>query len=302
MLRTFDLDALKSCTHADDVVGMTASSEATTVRRFGASDTTADSTTTKGTAMTQSSTATEQRDRAQVEEVFGLTGGELNDEPWIVNDRATQTAWTFHYHYDFAPSYAERDFEQYDEVRTVVRCNMFGEPPAVLIDQHDASRRWVKVATFTNSGETECFGANNDAPNIVTAEQTATAGSECYYCAEPIGKPHTVVYIGDGWAEIVYRLQLCNRSAPIVGEPYEIGAETIVPTYVRESESPTSNGGCTTADLSDPTTFLPAGWYVEFHYQWAADQCYRRYISFTDEDADQRSTFTADLEENEDDQ
>lgn len=71
-----------------------------------------------------------------------------------------------------------------------------------------------------------------------------------------------------------------NRQAPRIGEPYELGAETIVPTYVHESEAPRSDGSCVTVDFTrDPSEFTPAGWYVECHYV-GHTQNHRRFVPF----------------------
>lgn len=131
------------------------------------------------------------QDRAQVEQVFGLTGGELADTPWIVD------GWTFTFWYEFPPEYAEREFDYTARnYRTAVRDIMFGAPP-------DRLGTWTKVATFQNSGEAECPGKSEDI-DIVRVEQCGDDGRECYYCGGNVGAPHGYVYLGDGWAEIVY--------------------------------------------------------------------------------------------------
>ena len=71
------------------------------------------------------------------------------------------------------------------------------------------------------------------------------------------------------------------NARPHVGMPYAVngGPEIIIPTYVRLSEAPMSDGGCITADLADPAQFRPAGWYVEYRYPDSSEQ-YRRFIPF----------------------
>lgn len=55
-----------------------------------------------------------------------------------------------------------------------------------------------------------------------------------------------------------------RREAPVVGEPYNFGCRTIVPTYVRDSAKPTKNGMCVTRDGPLATeNWEMAGWYVE---------------------------------------
>src|ERR1700687_2704798 len=54
------------------------------------------------------------RERQQVEYVFGLTGGELEDKPLkftAPNTFVTERSWL--YHYEGAPEWAIEDFEDY---------------------------------------------------------------------------------------------------------------------------------------------------------------------------------------------
>jgi hypothetical protein len=75
-----------------------------------------------------------------------------------------------------------------------------------------------------------------------------------------------------------------RRETPTVGVPYTIGAETLIPTYVKESEAPRKDGGCLTHDYTRAPgnvarSINAAGWYVEFHYP-DATIAHRRFISF----------------------
>lgn len=150
--------------------------------------------------MEEQSKAEQQRERSQVEVVFGLTGGELCEGAWQATERDSETVWTFHHYYEFPPEYAERDFDSTaHSFRTVVRSNMFGEPPEQLAG-------WTKVATFGNSGEAECPGQHEET-NLVRAEQCAEGSDRCFYCEAQVGEAHGYVYIGDGWAEVVYQLE-----------------------------------------------------------------------------------------------
>lgn len=53
---------------------------------------------------------------------------------------------------------------------------------------------------------------------------------------------------------------------PTVGQPFEWDRQTLIPTYVRESERPTARGECLTADYCTDRPIVAAGWYVEWHY------------------------------------
>lgn len=127
----------------------------------------------EGTEPMSETMADKMSDREQVEEVFGLTGGELADEPWKPTDNDGRE-WTVTYWFDGPPEYAEADFADWSMTtyRTAVRDEMFGLMPDQLTDEEG---NWTRVASFRSSGETEL----------------------------PDG---SFAYIGDGWGEIVYRL------------------------------------------------------------------------------------------------
>jgi hypothetical protein len=74
---------------------------------------------------------------------------------------------------------------------------------------------------------------------------------------------------------------MCPRAKnnrPTVGEPFTWGEQTIIPSYVRESESPRADGGCVTANLTRDGEIDAAGWYVEFTYTTGGQ--HRAYIPF----------------------
>lgn len=57
-----------------------------------------------------------------------------------------------------------------------------------------------------------------------------------------------------------------RAATPMKGKPYTIGAQTITPTYVAESEAPKGDGSCLTHDYATDKPIKAAGWYVEFRY------------------------------------
>lgn len=69
-----------------------------------------------------------------------------------------------------------------------------------------------------------------------------------------------------------------TTTGPRVGEPFLFLYGTIIPTYVRLSEKPTRDGGCTTG----PGEIDAAGWFVEYTYPDGPNpsEQYRRFISF----------------------
>jgi hypothetical protein len=144
-------------------------------------------------------------ERDQVAEVFGLTGGELEDEPWIptyVTDTYNEVRpVTFTYWYQGVPEYAEEDFTDWSwgGYRTVCRDEIFGQMPATVTDDEGT---WRVVARYSSSGEIECPGRQFD-------NEVSPFPFPCPYCEATADDTdgHGYIYIGDGWAEIVYRLE-----------------------------------------------------------------------------------------------
>jgi hypothetical protein len=137
-------------------------------------------------------------DREQIEWVFGLTGGELNDRPFVTKDHGQFVYW-----YDGVPEYASSDYPyRFDrEYVTLVSYSFCGTPFETLEDLE--GNKWVLQSVFGNSGETECPG-QHEGFGIVTDGHTA-GGDRCYLCDEKRGDKHRYIYLGDGWAEVVYR-------------------------------------------------------------------------------------------------
>jgi hypothetical protein len=164
----------------------------------------------------------ERIEREQVEWVFHLTGGELADTPWRYWYKPDyQDKWeptTTQWWYEQAPEYAMRELDGYDcdvTLRTMVAFGggLLPAPDTCIVDEQGM---WELVATYTNSGETECPGQHEDT-DLVTTEHTGgrthrvnqfdqtPQSAECVLCEEPLGHPHGYIYIGDGY-EAVYRL------------------------------------------------------------------------------------------------
>lgn len=139
---------------------------------------------------------TQDRDieREQVEEVFRLTGGELSDEHWA----------GFKYWYEGVPEYAGSDFTDRHEsnvlYRTVVWFFVYSSPADTLEDDQGV---WKLTKTYTSSGETECPGRHTDEDKIGKVDDEG-----CQLCGEDPGEEHGYLYLGEGWAEAVYRLEL----------------------------------------------------------------------------------------------
>lgn len=143
-------------------------------------------------------------EKQQVEWVFGLTGGELADEPWVTakGEDEPDTAHpvvSFRYWYEGVPDYSKDTFDDWatEQYRTVVKdCSCLVPLPRTLIS---AEGKWELKATFTSSGETECPGRQDDEGPLVKMEQ-------CPLCDTDVGEEHGFIYLGDGWVEGIYQL------------------------------------------------------------------------------------------------
>jgi hypothetical protein len=126
-------------------------------------------------------------ERERIACVFGLGGGELH-----VADARFPDDWDglVAYWYEGVPEYSS-ELRHLDGARTVITCCLFGhpEPPA----------GWEQVASFTSSGEAACWwcgeGTGNDAERL-----------RCKLC-----EGDGLVFLGDGWCEVVYVCILQGR-------------------------------------------------------------------------------------------
>lgn len=157
------------------------------------------------------------QERARVECVFSLGGGELH-----VPDARFPDDWdgVFAHWYGGPPEYATelRDAHEVTcptckgtkivpadegsaecpacegmghldlEVRTAIICCIFGFPAP--------PEGWTQVASYSSSGERECWCCGVDA----VGDEEDHEPDGCELCA---GDGY--VYLGDGWAEVVYR-------------------------------------------------------------------------------------------------
>jgi|SRR5882757_8908346 len=170
-----------------------------------------------GSVQTDAQAAAERasNERAQVAEVFGLTGGELEEAAWVpmyVTDFNgafdARRPFTFTYWYQGVPEYVEREFDALPlsyapTYRTVCRNEMFGMVPERVTDDEGT---WKVVKRYSTSGEVACPGQQCD-PRGNDSDGVNREAIPCPYCEAAPGESHGYIYIGDGWAEIVYRLQ-----------------------------------------------------------------------------------------------
>lgn len=119
----------------------------------------------------------EEIEREQIKAVFFLDDSELEDEPW----------GDIQYWYEGCPSYlGTPDYtDMYSrEYRTGVQCLLYA-------GELKAPEGWEIMSSYTTSGERVCCceGPRFDTPN-----------PDC-----PLCEGDGLIYIGDGWAEVVYR-------------------------------------------------------------------------------------------------
>ena len=132
--------------------------------------------------------------REQIEIVFALGGGELESAPW----EGVGAFW-----YEGPPEYAASDFaDRWErEYRTAIVYCLFSAPPC--------PEGWEIVGSYASSGESEC--------HCLMAEGTPEA--EC-----PVCEGGGYVYLGDGWAEVVYRARHCVDTYSVCVDCYLLEA------------------------------------------------------------------------------
>lgn len=136
-------------------------------------------------------------EREVVEQVFGLTGGELSDKPQRYSAPG-KTMGEFEYLYDGQPEHAEGRHEfQESDCFTVVGCYFYGAPETEILlrDKHGRfAGVFVLKAIYSSSGECACpcDGCDDYDDEI------------CPFCGREPGDEHECAYLGDGWLEVVY--------------------------------------------------------------------------------------------------
>lgn len=139
--------------------------------------------------------------RESVECVFGLTGGELEDKPWVCTSDNGEISQKFAFWYEGSPDYCKRDWST--ETRTIIFEGLYSSAPITLVD---GTGTWTKFASFTSSGECECPHRNADDSEDTDAE-IAEDDSTCELCGETDGDGHGFIYLGDGYSEVVYKVE-----------------------------------------------------------------------------------------------
>lgn len=126
----------------------------------------------------------ERQERWQIELLCGVEWGDLRDEKF----------GSFAYNYGGVPLWAEDDFDDLGddgvEYNTVIGQFLFANPPEVIV--HDGET-WRRARDYLCAPEREC------------PREGRVAGRVCGLCEARQGEPHGMIYLGEGWLEVVYR-------------------------------------------------------------------------------------------------
>jgi hypothetical protein len=174
-------------------------------------------------AMQSVGEAIEQRyERMQVEHVFGLTGGELEDKPltFIAPTKFDgEQPRTWRYHYDGPPEWAAReDFPDHNErdvwYFTLIEIGVSYESYAPEWVRFEDGTTYYRMCQYVHSGETECtWNVDDDGNEGARVGEGCTKGlHECPMCGEKAGEEHGYIYLGDS-TETVYKRAIISCDA-----------------------------------------------------------------------------------------
>jgi len=130
--------------------------------------------------------------KEEIEQVFALTGGELEDETWVYHQEGKEGRIAFWY--EGQPSYvAQKYYANYRNYRTAILCCLFSAAPH-QIPGKPGEKPWMLQEIFASSGEARCSRGGVPVQDPV-----------CELCGEKFGTSHGYIYLGDGWVEAVYK-------------------------------------------------------------------------------------------------
>ena len=145
-----------------------------------------------------------QQEREQVENVYGLGGGELDDSG---DNFGGYAFW-----YEGAPEYADEARDYDNEYRTVLMLGGGFLPNPEKTLEADG-QTWTFAANYMNSGESDCWvcGSGGNGKEWWAEEFEKEHGEaprpddQCGLCETEFNDMPGMVYIGDGY-EAVYKL------------------------------------------------------------------------------------------------
>ena len=141
-------------------------------------------------------------ERARIECVFGLGGGELHEPHPDFRDSEGWDDVIAHW-YEGVPEYAT-ELGDLEDARTAILNCMFGVP--------DPPPGWQVVASFSSSGEAECWWCAGGADGGAAAGAGNGTGHQQKRAECPLCEGDGIIYIGDGWREVV--LVPCRPTEP----------------------------------------------------------------------------------------
>jgi len=149
-------------------------------------------------------------ERMQVEEIYSLGGGELEDAPLPYTDENGR-AWAFRYHFDGVPEWCASDFKPHDggqvDFFTAIRIDdpCGWSPEEVTLAD---GKRYFRIAVLGPAGERECpmgpSGWGEKTVGAGTATEDPDGFISCPYCEAKEGEEHGYIYLGTG-SEVVYK-------------------------------------------------------------------------------------------------
>jgi hypothetical protein len=150
------------------------------------------------------------REKEQVENVFGLGGGELG----VGGAESLESFGGYLYNYEGAPEYAAREIEEpdYQYHTVIVTGGGLLSPPDKTVEDNGVT--WELVEHFLSSGEADCWicGAGGNGVEWWAEEfekehgRPPTPEDECGLCEYKFKDMPGYTYIGEGY-EAVYRVR-----------------------------------------------------------------------------------------------
>jgi hypothetical protein len=161
----------------------------------------------------------------EIEEVFGLTGGELESESFLYTYPADvpsteRRSGIFHFWYTGVPEYVEREIVNSHpwnaRFMTILRTSPYETAEVIFTKDDEAEEtetKWQRIHEYSSSGECECpFRHEEDPEHGKSDDGVPLVGpGGCHLCEADPGDAHGHIYIGDGCAEVVYRTWDANE-------------------------------------------------------------------------------------------
>jgi hypothetical protein len=148
-------------------------------------------------------------ERARVQEVLCLTGGELEDKPWLTC--IPHKFVTFEYWYEGIPEWSVDEYRDLFDVGVSYRTVIYGSlihPDTRFVDPDDTV--WELVGTYVVGPERECpyrgqIVGEEEWRRCWPPEDAHELHSICPLCEAALGSKHGVIYIGEGWRGYIFR-------------------------------------------------------------------------------------------------